>query len=99
MGETIALRGTYGFKTLTGSVHIDQAKCATCTSQGCIGACGPKILKIEDGKPILAIPPEDARKGKCTECLACEIFCKYHEKDAVLIDLPIPGLAAYRAKL
>jgi succinyl-CoA synthetase beta subunit len=99
MGETIALRGAYGFKTLTGSVHFDHAKCASCASQGCVGACGPKILKIEDDKPILAIPPEDARKGKCTECLACEIFCKYHEKDAVLIDLPIPGLAAYRAKL
>ena len=71
---------------------------AACSSKGCVGACSPKILKLEGDGPVLAIPPEDARKGKCTECLACEIFCRYHERDAILIHLPIPGLAEYRAK-
>jgi succinyl-CoA synthetase beta subunit len=99
MGETTVLRGSYGFATLTGKIHIDHSRCASCVSKGCVAACGPKILKLENDRPVLAITPEDARKGKCTECLACEIFCKYHERDAIMIDLPIPGLAEYRAKL
>jgi ferredoxin len=89
----------YRFATLTGSLHIDHAKCAACPSKGCAGACAPKILKLEEGRPVLAIPPQEARKGKCTECLACEIYCKFHERDAIVIHLPIPGLAEYRAKL
>jgi succinyl-CoA synthetase beta subunit len=99
MGETTVLRGSYGFATLTGKIHIDHSRCASCPSKGCVAACTPKILKLENDRPVLAITPEDARKGKCTECLACEIFCKYHERDAIMIDLPIPGLAEYRAKL
>ena len=99
MAETILLRGAYNFATLTGKIHIDHPKCASCATKGCVPACGPKILKLENDRPVLAISAEEARKGKCTECLACEIFCKYHEQDAILIDLPIPGLAEYRAKL
>ena len=91
--------GAYAFETMTGKLHIDRTKCAACVSKGCIGACGPKILKLEDGKPALAILPEDAKKGKCTECLACEIFCRFHEKAAIDLHLPIPGLAEYRAGL
>jgi succinyl-CoA synthetase beta subunit len=92
--------GAYAFTTLTGKIHFDHARCASCASKGCVPACAPKILMLdEDRRPVLAISPEDARKGKCTECLACEIYCKYHERDAILIDLPIPGLAEYRAKL
>ena len=48
---------------------------------------------------MLAIEREDAKKGKCTECLACEIFCKFHEQDAIVIQLPIPGLIEYRNRL
>ena len=91
--------GAYAFETLTGKLHIDRTKCAACASKGCVEACGPKILKLKEGAPILAIPPEDARKGKCTECLACEIYCRFHEKAAIDVHLPIPGLAEYRAKL
>jgi succinyl-CoA synthetase beta subunit len=91
--------GAYAFMTLTGRIFIDRAKCGTCASKGCVGACGPKILKLEDGRPALAIPPEDAKKGKCTECLACEIFCRFHEKAAIDLHLPIPGLVEYRARL
>ena len=99
MAETTVLRGAYNFATLTGRIHIDHARCASCATKGCVPACTPKILKLEADRPVLAITPEDARKGKCTECLACETFCKYHEQDAIWIDLPIPGLAEYRAKL
>ena len=59
----------------------------------------PRILKLEEGKPVLAISSEEAKKGKCTECLACEIFCRFHEQDAITIHLPIPGLKEYRERI
>jgi hypothetical protein len=45
------------------------------------------------------VTEEDAKKGKCTECLACEIFCQFHEQNAIDIHLPIPGLKEYRNRL
>jgi len=92
-------KDAYAFDTLTGRLSIDHQKCAACRTKGCVGACAPKILKLEAEKPVLAIPAEDARKGKCTECLACEIFCTYHEQKAIFIHLPIPGLKEYREKI
>jgi succinyl-CoA synthetase beta subunit len=89
----------YTFETVTGRISFEQYKCAECETKGCVPACLPKILKIEDGKPVLAVSPEEARKGKCTECLACEIYCKFHEQDAIVIHLPIPGLKEYRDKI
>jgi succinyl-CoA synthetase beta subunit len=99
MSETPAPEGAYLFSTLTGQVSFDHSKCPQCRTKGCVEACLPKILKLEDGKPVLAITPEEARKGKCTECLACEIFCKFHERDAIIIHLPIAGLKEYREKI
>lgn len=91
--------GAYVFATFTGKIAIDQSKCASCASKGCVDACGPEILKLVDNKPVLAVTEEEARRGKCTECLACEIFCRFHEQDAVEIHLPIPGLKEYRDRL
>jgi ferredoxin len=91
--------GAYTFETLTGKLHIDHRACAACASKGCVAACALKILTLAEGRPVLAIPPEEARKGKCTECLACEIFCRYHEKAAIVIHLPIPGLKEYRDRI
>lgn len=91
--------GAYSFATMTGRISIDQPRCMGCASKGCVGACGPEILKLKENHPVLAVSPEDARKGKCTECLACEIYCKFHEQDAIFIDLPIPGLREYREAL
>lgn len=88
----------YFFETLSGRVYIDHQKCPECQTKGCIEACSPGILKIEEGKAVLSVPLVDAKKGKCTECLACEIYCKFHEQDAIFIHLPIPGLADYRAR-
>jgi succinyl-CoA synthetase beta subunit len=90
--------GAYAFDTLTGKIFIDHGLCSGCRSRGCIGACAPKILKLDGDKPILAITAEEAKKGKCTECLACEIFCRFHEHNAIAIHLPIPGLADFREK-
>lgn len=89
----------YTFETLTGRLSIDQRKCAACKTKGCIEACAAKILKLEDGKPVLVIPADEAKRGKCTECLACEVFCAFHEQNAIVIHLPIPGLKEYRKKI
>jgi succinyl-CoA synthetase beta subunit len=86
----------YGFEIFTGKIAIDHSKCVLCTSKGCVDACAPGILKLLDDKPVLAVTEEDAKKGKCTECLACEIFCQFHEQNAIDIHLPIPGLKEYR---
>ena len=94
--EPAVPENAYAFDTFTGRVSFDHAKCLDCRTKGCVEACGPKILRLEEGRPVLAIPVEEARKGKCTECLACEIFCKFHERDAIFISLPIPGLKEYR---
>jgi len=89
----------YFFETLTGRIFFDHQKCENCQTKGCVKACRAQILKLEEGKPVLSIPLAEAKKGKCTECLACEIFCKFHEQDAIMIYLPIPGLKEYRDKL
>jgi succinyl-CoA synthetase beta subunit len=89
----------YAFETLTGKIFIDQMLCANCRTRGCIEACAAKILKLEGGSPVLAIPPADAKRGKCTECLACEIYCTFHEQKATFIHLPIPGLEEYRNRV
>lgn len=81
----------YEFKTLTGVITIDHAKCAKCDSKACIAACKPGILSLDGGAPVLNISLADAAKGKCTECLACEAECFYYGKRAVKIDLPVPG--------
>ncbi len=91
--------GEYLIETLTGKIWIDHAACEKCESKPCIEACAAGVLKLEDGKPVIALEPEDVKKGKCTECLACEIACQFHGNKGLHIVLPIPGLAEYREKL
>ena len=82
----------YSFKTLTGEITYDHALCLDCKDKPCIESCGPEILKLEDNLPVLAISDEDAAKGKCTECLACEQECYFHGNKGAYISLPIEGL-------
>ncbi|MFC1726225.1 ATP-grasp domain-containing protein [candidate division KSB1 bacterium] len=88
----------YSFETITGKIEIDHALCKKCQSKICIDVCIPKILKLDNDKCVLAIPEEDAKKGKCIECLACELECLARGKNAVYIRLPIPGLEEYLKK-
>ena len=87
----------YSFETITGKVTYDHELCLKCESKICVSKCVPQILKIEDGKPVLNITREEAKKGKCTECLACEVECYFHGNRGGYVDLPIKGLEEYRA--
>jgi succinyl-CoA synthetase beta subunit len=99
LDEPKAPAEAYAFDTMTGRLSIDHSQCGACRTKGCVEACAPRILKLEAERPVLAIPAVEAKKGKCTECLACEIYCKFHEQDAIFIHLPIPGLKEYRDKV
>ncbi|MDQ7825313.1 MAG: ATP-grasp domain-containing protein [Candidatus Eremiobacteraeota bacterium] len=90
---------SYSFKTVTGGeVSFDYTRCGACESKACSEECIPKILKLEEGRPVLAITAEEAAKGKCIECLACELECLDRGKGGARIDLPIPGLEEYRGE-
>ncbi|MFQ6082363.1 MAG: ATP-grasp domain-containing protein [Candidatus Aminicenantia bacterium] len=89
----------YSFETMTGELFIDHRKCGECQTKGCVKECSPQILKLESGKPVLTIDPQEAKKGRCTECLACEIYCQFHEQKAIYIYLPISGLKEYREEI
>jgi len=80
-------------KTLTGEILIDGQKCLTCPEKPCLAACLPQILKEEGGRPVLAIPAQEAARGKCIECLACELDCHQFGKGGLTISLPLPELA------
>jgi len=86
----------YRFEIMTGSITYDHQACEGCETKICVEACIPQILKLEDGVPVLAISPEEARRGGCIECLACEIECAFQGNGGAYIDLPIPGLQEYR---
>ena len=93
-GEKL-LASSYGFETLTGAVQIDHEKCRLCADKPCVQACRANVLRFEGTVPMLAIPEQEAKKGKCTECLACELACQFHGNKALRIDLPVPGLEPF----
>jgi len=83
----------YSFDIMTGRLLIDHEKCKTCVAKPCVESCTAKILKFDDhGKPVLNVTSQEAKKGRCTECLACELACQFSGNKAIFIDLPIPGL-------
>jgi hypothetical protein len=80
-----------------GTVTYDHAICATCESKACVKECVPQILALnEAGCPVLNVTPEEAQKGRCIECLACDVACYFHGAGGGYVDLPIPGLEEYR---
>ncbi len=88
----------YAFETVTGGkVILDHALCQNCESKICVDTCVPRILSLEEGVPLLNITQEEARKGGCRECLACEIECYFEGHKGGRVLLPIEGLDEYRA--
>ncbi|RMG55491.1 MAG: succinyl-CoA synthetase subunit beta [Acidobacteria bacterium] len=88
----------YTFDIRTGTITFDHAQCVNCESKICIQACVPQILKLENDLPVLAITREEAQRGGCIECLACEVECWFHGRNGAKIELPIEGLDEYRQK-
>jgi succinyl-CoA synthetase beta subunit len=90
----------YRFETVTGgTVTYDHAVCATCESKICVQECARQILSLnEAGLPVLNITPEEAKKGGCSECLACEVECLFQGAGGGYVELPIQGLQAYRGE-
>ena len=88
----------YSFKTMTGEVQFQYDLCAECSSKICITACTPHILKLENDKPVLAIAEDEAKKGKCTECLACELECRMLGNNGCYVYLPIENLEEIAAQ-
>jgi succinyl-CoA synthetase beta subunit len=82
----------YQFETVSGVVILDHAACRTCETKICVEACVPQILELQDGVPVLKITTEQASKGGCTECLACQVECYFEGARGGYIALPIPGL-------
>ncbi|MGD9030000.1 MAG: hypothetical protein PVG25_09315, partial [Anaerolineae bacterium] len=89
----------YQFETVTnGMVTFDHAVCATCETKICIEECARQILSLnDDGHPVLNITREEAKKGQCVECLACEVACLLQGAGGGTIHLPIPQLDETRA--
>jgi len=84
----------YTFPSPTGTVTLNHALCATCASKVCIEACARRILSLNaEGLPVLNITPEEAKKGRCVECLGCEVDCLLHGAGGGRVNLPIEGLA------
>ncbi|MEA3308720.1 MAG: ATP-grasp domain-containing protein [Chloroflexota bacterium] len=93
VGSSESAQRPYCFKTVTGgTVTLDHAVCATCESKVCIEACARKILSLNDeGCPVLNITREEAARGRCVECLACEVDCLLYGAGGGYVDLPIEG--------
>ncbi len=90
----LAPRKPYTFETVTGgTITYDHAVCAMCESKICVQECAREILSLNDeGLPVLNITREEAKKGRCVECLACEVDCLFHGAGGGVVHLPIAGL-------
>jgi succinyl-CoA synthetase beta subunit len=95
--ERAGKHSLYQFETVTGgTVTYDHSVCAECETKVCVQECARQILSLSDaGLPVLNISKEEARKGRCVECLACEVDCFFQGAGGGRIELPIPGLDDY----
>lgn len=96
---TFEANDPYEFETLTGRIVYDHALCRECKTKICVDTCVPQILRVENDVVVLNISREDAKAGKCTECLACEVDCRVGGNGGGRVILPIPGLDEYRLQL
>ncbi|GIU82418.1 MAG: hypothetical protein D6687_11920 [Acidobacteria bacterium] len=84
----------YEFKTRTGRIIFNHSVFSTESAAKIVESCPTKILKLsERNLPVLAIEPEEAERGKCIECLACEFASWESGIGGVKIEFPIKNLA------
>jgi succinyl-CoA synthetase beta subunit len=91
--EVINHNSSYSFKTKTGTISFDYDELDESSATKIVESCPQKILKSdENNMPVLAIEREEAERGKCSECLACEFASLDLGLNAVKIAFPIEGL-------
>ncbi|MCS7139585.1 MAG: hypothetical protein N3F04_07485 [Candidatus Nezhaarchaeota archaeon] len=99
---------TLEFDVRTGKVLIMMDRCEPAIKNtstpscgfACVKACrlyGRNVLKIENNRPALAVPPDEASR-LCNECLACEYSCQFYGSNCIRIILPFPSLDEYRRR-
>jgi succinyl-CoA synthetase beta subunit len=90
-------REPFRFETVTGgTVTFDHALCRDCPTKICVKTCVPQILSLDGEVPVLNITREEARRGGCIECLACEVECFFEGNRGGYVRLPILGLDEFR---
>jgi len=101
MGDKQMESNLYRFSFRTGEIVIDHDKCADCKTYACVkgdSLFGRSILRIQNGKPVLTVSPENAKRV-CSECLACELYCQKYGNKALTINLEMFGLETLRGKM
>ncbi len=92
-------RGTFSFNVFSGgTVSFDLDTCEKCPTKACVTACNAPnlacVLELKDDVPALRVTPEQAAKGGCIECLACELACDTDGVGGITFALPMPELDA-----
>ena len=96
--------GILEFETMAGAIiRFDLTKCDECKSKACIEAdhlpfLGP-VLELKEGRPSLMWTKDEIKKGKCTDCVACELTCQAYGNGGVTITYEIPKLEEYLSDL
>ena len=91
--EQNSFSSDYSFKTKTGTISFDYSQLNVDSASKIVETCPQNILKLdENNKPVLAIEAEEALRGKCSECLACEFASLDLGLNAVKINFPIEAL-------
>lgn len=92
------------FETMAGAIiQFDLDKCEDCDSKACIKAdhlplLGP-VLELKNNIPSLIWSKEEIKKGKCTDCVACELACHLYGNKGVTITYEILKLNEYISEL
>ena len=97
-------RGTFQFSVFSGgSVSFDLDTCEKCTTKACVVACNAPnlacVLELKDNVPALRVTAEEAARGGCIECLACELACDTDGIGGITFSLPMPELDAYLVEM
>ena len=84
-----------------GSVSFDLETCGKCTTKACVTACNAPnlacVLELKDDLPALRISREEAARGGCIECLACELACMTDGVGGITFSLPMLDLDKHLA--
>ncbi len=89
------MSGVMSFEVFSGgSVTFDLATCAKCKTKACVVACNVPnlacVLELKDNVPALKVTQEEAKRGACIECLACELACMTDGIGGITFSLPMP---------